>query len=219
MSATSDRMRGRSDGAAATTVSLCAGDALVVVDMQNDFVTGSLAVPGGAAVVPTLDRWIAAFVGLSLPVFATRDWHPPDHCSFRERGGVWPTHCVAGTEGARFVPGLALPPDAIVISKATAVDREAYSTFSGTDLDRQLRARNIERIFIGGLATDYCVVESVRDARQLGYEVCVLGDAIRAVNVHPDDGAKAEAAMRSAGAALIAIDAVAIGAAPAGARS
>jgi len=179
------------------------GDALFVVDMQNDFVSGSLAVPGAGAIVPTLNRYIAAFVRQSLPVFATRDWHPPDHCSFRERGGTWPTHCVAGTEGAQFVPGLALPADAIVVSKATAVDREAYSTFSGTDLDRQLRARGIGRIFIGGLATDYCVVETVRDARQLGYAVCVLGDATRAVNLHPGDGAKAADAMRRAGASTI----------------
>ena len=179
------------------------GDALLVVDMQNDFVSGSLAVPGAGAIVPTLNRYIAAFVRQSLPVFATRDWHPPDHCSFRERGGTWPTHCVAGTEGAQFVPGLALPADAIVVSKATAVDREAYSTFSGTDLDRQLRARGIGRIFIGGLATDYCVVETVRDARQLGYAVCVLGDATRAVNLHPGDGAKAADAMRRAGASTI----------------
>jgi nicotinamidase/pyrazinamidase len=186
-----------------TAISLQPGDALVVVDMQNDFVSGSLAVHGAGAIVPTLNRYIAAFVRQSLPVFATRDWHPPDHCSFRERGGTWPTHCVAGTEGAQFVPGLALPADAIVVSKATAVDREAYSTFSGTDLDRQLRARGIGRIFIGGLATDYCVVETVRDARQLGYAVCVLGDATRAVNLHPGDGAKATDAMRRAGASTI----------------
>lgn len=186
-----------------TAISLQPGDALLVVDMQNDFVSGSLAVPGAGAIVPTLNRYIAAFVRQALPVFATRDWHPPDHCSFRERGGTWPTHCVAGTEGARFVPDLALPADAIVVSKATAVDREAYSTFSGTDLDRQLRARGIGRIFIGGLATDYCVVETVRDARKLGYAVCVLGDAIRAVNVRPGDGASAEEAMRRAGAGTI----------------
>jgi len=186
-----------------TAILLQPGDALVVVDMQNDFVSGSLAVRGGGAVVPVLNRYVAAFARLSLPVFATRDWHPPDHCSFREHGGTWPTHCVAGTEGAQFVADLTLPSDAIVVSKATQADREAYSAFGGTDLDRQLRARGIGRIFIGGLATDYCVVETVRDARRFGYAVCVLGDAIGAVDVHPGDGARAEEAMRRAGASTI----------------
>lgn len=190
-------------------ITLRSGDALVVVDMQNDFVTGSLAVPGGAAIVPALNRCIDAFVRRGLPVFATRDWHPLDHCSFRERGGIWPVHCVAHSEGARWVPGLALPADAIVVSKATAVDREAYSTFAGTGLDEALRARGIDRVFIGGLATDYCVVESVRDARKLGYAVVVLADAIAAVNLKPDDGAKAIEAMRHAGATMIERDAIA----------
>jgi len=185
------------------------GDALIVVDMQNDFVDGSLAVPGGAAIVPVLNRYVAVFRGRSLPVVATRDWHPPDHCSFRDRGGPWPSHCVGGTEGAQFVPGLALPPDAIVVSKATQADGEAYSGFAGTDLDSQLRARGIRRLFVGGLATDYCVLNTVRDARRLGYAVCVLGDAIRAVDVNPGDGATASREMRSAGAIEIAFDALA----------
>jgi nicotinamidase/pyrazinamidase len=192
-----------------TSIPLQTGDALVVVDMQNDFVTGTLAVPGGGAIVPVLNRYLAAFRGRSLPVVATRDWHPAGHCSFRERGGPWPPHCVAGTAGAQFVAGLALPPDAIVVSKATEPDQEAYSTFAGTDLDRQLRARGVTRIFIGGLATDYCVRHTVRDARRLGYAVCVLGDAIRAVDVRPGDGASAKDEMRSAGAIEIAVDAIA----------
>ncbi len=124
-------------------VMLQAGDALVVVDMQNDFVTGSLAVSGGGEVVAPLNRYVAAFRARSLPVVATRDWHPPDHCSFRARGGPWPPHCVAGTDGARFVAGLALPPDVIVVSKATEPDQEAYSAFAGTDLDASLRALGV----------------------------------------------------------------------------
>jgi nicotinamidase/pyrazinamidase len=192
-----------------TRVTLQPGDALVVVDMQNDFVTGTLSVPGGGEIVPVLNRYLAAFRERSLPVVATRDWHPARHCSFRERGGPWPAHCVAGTAGAQFVAGLALPPGAIVVSKATEPDREAYSTFAGTDLDRQLRALGVARIFIGGLATDYCVRYSVRDARDLGYAVCVLGDAVRAVNVQPDDEARAKDEMRSAGAIEIAFDAIA----------
>jgi len=137
------------------------GDALIVVDMQNDFVNGSLAVPGGAGIVPALNRHVAAFRGRSLPVVATRDGHSPDHCSFRDCGGPWPSHCVGGTEGAQFVPGLALPSDAIVVSKATQADQEAYSGFAGTDLDSQLRTRGIRRLFGGGLATDYPVGASL----------------------------------------------------------
>jgi len=193
------------------------GDALLVVDVQNDFVTGSLAVRGAGEVVPALNRCIDAFVRRRLPVVASRDWHPPDHCSFRERGGPWPPHCIAGTEGAQFAPGLVLPVDALVVSKATERDRDAYSVFAGTGLDRELRKRGIDRFFVGGLATDYCVVNTVRDARRLGYAVGVVVDAIRAVNVHPDDGANAEAAMWAAGAIAVAVEAIA-GAAGAGKR-
>jgi nicotinamidase/pyrazinamidase len=186
-----------------TSVQLAAGDALLIADVQNDFITGSLGVPGGTEVVPMLNRYLGAFVARSLPVFATRDWHPPDHCSFREQGGPWPVHCVAGTEGAAFVAGLALPADATIVSKATTRDREAYSAFAGTDLDAKLRARSVRRLFVCGLATDYCVLNTALDALSLGYRVFVLTDGIRAVNVAPDDGAKAVAAMREAGAETV----------------
>jgi nicotinamidase/pyrazinamidase len=186
-----------------TSVQLAAGDALLIADVQNDFITGSLGVPGGTEVVPMLNRYLGAFVARSLPVFATRDWHPPDHCSFREQGGPWPVHCVAGTEGAAFVAGFALPADATIVSKATTRDREAYSAFAGTDLDAKLRARSVRRLFVCGLATDYCVLNTALDALSLGYRVFVLTDGIRAVNVAPDDGAKAVAAMREAGAETV----------------
>lgn len=191
-----------------TTVRLGPGDTLVITDVQNDFVTGSLAVRGGAEIIPMLNRYAVAFAARSLPVFATRDWHPRDHCSFRERGGPWPPHCVADTSGADFAPGLALPPDTTIVSKATRPDREAYSAFSGTDLDASLRSRGARRLFIGGIATDYCVLQTVRDARGLGYPVFLLTDVIRAVDVAPDDGAKAVAAMRQAGAEAIEIGAI-----------
>jgi len=186
------------------------GDVLLVTDIQNDFLPGgSLAVAGGDEVVPVLNRYIGAFVAQGLPVYATRDWHPERHCSFHAQGGPWPVHCVAGTHGAAFAATLALPPDTTVISKATLPDREAYSSFQGTDLDSRLRAAGIHRIFIGGLATDYCVLNTVRDARQLGYDVFVLADAIRAVDVRPGDGQRADEEMASLGARRITVNGLA----------
>lgn len=180
------------------------GDVLLVTDIQNDFLPGgSLAVAGGDEVVPVLNRYIGEFVAHALPVYATRDWHPPQHCSFHAQGGPWPVHCVAGTQGAEFRTTLTLPPDTTVISKATLPGQEAYSSFQGTDLNGRLRAAGIRRLFIGGLATDYCVLNTVRDARHLGYEVFVLADAIRAVDVQPGDGLRAEAEMASLGARRI----------------
>lgn len=183
------------------------GDALLIVDVQNDFLPGgSLAVAGGDAIVPVLNRYVHAFAARGLPVFATRDWHPRGHCSFHEAGGPWPPHCVAGTWGAQFAPGLALPADAVVISKATTPQHDAYSGFEGTDLHVRLAAVGVRRLFVGGLATDYCVLNTVRDALRLGYAVMLLNDAIRAVNVHPDDGRRAEAEMESLGAQRVRID-------------
>ncbi len=176
------------------------GDALVIVDVQGDFVTGSLAVPGGAEVIAPLNRAAAAFAAHGLPVLATRDWHPPDHVSFAERGGPWPPHCVAGTPGAEAAAGLELPAGTVTVEKATTPDVDAYSAFSGTGLADDLRARGVRRLVVGGLATDYCVLNTVTDALAEGFEVVVLGDAIRAVDVAPGDGDRAEEAMRAAGA-------------------
>jgi nicotinamidase/pyrazinamidase len=121
-------------------------------------------------------------------VFATRDWHPPDHGSFQTHGGSWPVHCVAGTRGAELAPGLALPPAAEVISKGTSPNEEAYSGFQGTDLAARLRQRGCRRVFIGGLATEYCVRATALDAVAEGFDVVVLHDAVRAVDVKQGDG-------------------------------
>lgn len=184
-------------------VTLRPGDALIIVDAQRDFVTGSLAVPGAERIVPVLDRYIRKFRDHGLPVIATRDWHPADHSSFHEQGGPWPSHCVAGTRGAEFAPGLALGEDAIVVSKGTASQSEAHSAFEGTGLDEALRKARVDRLFIGGLATDYCVLGTVTDARRLGYRVFLLADAVRAVDQEPDDGAVAIRTMLRRGAELL----------------
>ena len=184
-----------------STLSPGRGDALILVDVQNDFLPGgALAVPKGDEVVAALNRYAALFASRQLPVFATRDWHPPDHCSFRAQHGPWPPHCVAGTPGAEFAPGLALPPHTAVVSKATTPGRDAYSGFAGTELDAMLRAAGVRRLYVGGLATDYCVLNTVKDARAHGYEVVLLRDAIRAVEVHPGDGVRALEEMTQLGA-------------------
>lgn len=185
-------------------------DALLIVDMQNDFLPGgSLAVPRGDEVAAVLNRYIKSFASRNLPVYATRDWHPERHCSFRAQGGIWPPHCVAGTPGAEFAAALQLPPSAVIISKATTAEQDAYSGFEGTNLDQQLHAANIHRLFIGGLATDYCVLGTVRDALKLGYRVLLLVDAIRAVDVRPGDGLRAEQEMLGLGAGRITVEEIA----------
>ena len=187
--------------APAGRIELRRADALVIVDVQNDFVPGgSLAVPHGDEIVPVLNQYLAAFAAAGLALFATRDWHPADHCSFRAQGGIWPPHCVAGTAGAAFAPGLALPASATIVSKAIERDRDAYSGFAGTDLEARLRQAGVTRVFVGGLATDYCVLNTVRDARALGFDVVLLADAVAAVNVNPGDGPRALAEMLRLGA-------------------
>lgn len=177
------------------------GDALIVVDVQNDFLPGgSLSVPRGDQVIPVLNRYIETFSARELPIFATRDWHPPNHCSFKQQGGPWEPHCVAGTHGAEFAPALKLPLQAHVVSKATVAEKDAYSGFDGTDLDTQLRALGVKRVFVGGLATDYCVLNTVRDALARDYQVYLLVDGMRAIDAHPGDGRRAEEEMAHLGA-------------------
>lgn len=179
------------------------GDALLIVDVQQDFLPGgALAVAAGDQVVAPLNRYAAEFERHGLPVLATRDWHPPDHCSFAARGGPWPPHCVAGTPGAAFATGLRLPAGAEVVSKATEPDADAYSGFQGTDLTARLRARGVRRVLIGGLASDYCVRATALDALAAGFAVVVLGDAVRAVDLQAGDGARALAELTARGAVI-----------------
>ena len=185
-------------------IKLTVSDALLLVDVQNDFCPGgALAVADGDAVVPALNAWIAAARSGGARIYASRDWHPADHMSFAERGGFWPPHCVQDTPGAAFHPDLQLPDDAAVVTKADTADREAYSAFDSGELAEQLRAAGTKRLWVGGLATDYCVKASVLDATELpGLEVHVITNAIRAVDAAPGDGEAALDAMREAGATL-----------------
>ena len=167
-----------------------ATDALVVVDLQVDFLPGgALAVPEADRVVPVMNCYIDCFHKAGLPIFASRDWHPANHCSFVDQGGPWPVHCVADSPGAQFATALRLPESVVIVSKATLPDREAYSALDGTELIEQLRQRQIRRLFIGGVATDYCVLHTVNDARQAGFEVVLLRDAIRAVDAEAGERA------------------------------
>ena len=183
---------------------LTSSDALLLVDVQNDFCPGgALAVADGDAVVPVLNRWIEAARQGGAMVYASRDWHPTNHISFTARGGLWPPHCVQDTPGAAFHPDLELPNDTVVVSKAQQPDHEAYSAFDGGELGKELRTAGVRRLWVGGLATDYCVKASVLDAVELpGLEVHVITDAIRAVDVAPGDGEAALNAMREASAIL-----------------
>lgn len=179
------------------------GDALVIVDVQNDFLPGgSLAVPAGDAILPALNAAIDAFALRALPVIATRDWHPVHHCSFRSQGGKWPPHCIAGSKGAQFSAALRVPDTTIVVSKASEPGLDAYSGFQGTTLATHLRSLGVTRLFVGGLATEYCVLETVSDALKLGLRVVLLLDAIRPVDLRAGDGQAAVAKMAEQGAIL-----------------
>jgi len=178
--------------------------ALVIVDLQNDFCPGgSLPVPDGDKIVPIVNELIETFSRAGLPIFATRDWHPADHVSFKEQGGIWPPHCVQNTPGAEFHPDLRLPEGTAVISKAYSQERDAYSGFDGTNLEAPLKEAGVDQIVVCGLATDYCVKATVLDGLKAGLGVTVVEDAIRGVNVQPGDSQKALDEMKAAGAILV----------------
>lgn len=158
-------------------------ESLLVVDVQRDFCAGgALAVPDGDAVVPVLNDWIAQACRGGAQVVFSRDWHPPDHCSFRSRGGPWPPHCIQGTNGAAFHPDLHVPAGAWIVDKGTDRDREQYSALDGTGLAERLKAAGVRCLWVGGLALDYCVRASVLDAVRAGFEVHLLKDATRPVD-------------------------------------
>ena len=180
------------------------GDALLIIDPQNDFLPkGGLPIPSGDKIIPVLNQLFKLFEQTSLPVFVTRDWHPHNHCSFTTEGGKWPPHCIAGTYGAAFPNTLNLPANAQIISKARTPDRDAYSGFDGTDLKDKLNQLSINRLFIGGLATDYCVLDTVLDARRFGFDVILIDAATKGVEANPGDVSRAVVSMQQHGALIL----------------
>ena len=177
--------------------------ALVVVDVQNDFCPGgSLAVERGDEVIAPLNRLIEEFLERGEPVYKSRDWHPAKTKHFADYGGTWPVHCVQNTRGAEFHSDLLDDPRIPIVSKGTG-DEDQYSAFDGTTLADELRAQGVTEIWVGGLATDYCVKDTVLDALGEGFKVRALTEAMRAVNLRPGDDARAVEEMRRAGAEII----------------
>lgn len=177
--------------------------ALIVVDVQNDFCPGgTLAVPHGDEVVAPLNQLIDAFLERGEPVYKSRDWHTPTTKHFAIHGGVWPVHCVQNTTGAEFHPALRDDPRITVISKGLG-DTDCYSAFDETDLASRLQQQNVEELLVGGLATDYCVKNTVLDALKQGFKVKALRNAMRAVDLQPGDGERAIEEMRDAGAQIV----------------
>jgi nicotinamidase-related amidase len=174
-------------------------DALIVVDVQHDFLPGgALGVAEGERIFEPIDELAPRFAR----VYATRDWHPADHSSYAEQGGPWPVHCVAGTHGAAFDPRLDLEHVDVVVDKGTDRETDGYSGFAATSLESDLREHGVKRVFVCGLATDYCVKATALDARAAGFDVVVIEDAAAAVNVDPADEERALRAIRDAGAAV-----------------
>ena len=180
--------------------------ALIVVDVQNDFCPGgTLAVPHGDEVVAPLNQLIDEFLERGEPVYKSRDWHPSTTKHFSAYGGTWPVHCIQNTKGAEFHPALRDDSRITVISKGLG-DTDCYSAFDETDLAARLHKQNIEEVIVGGLATDYCVKNTVLDALQNGFKVKALKNAMRAVDLQPGDGERAIEEMRNAGAGIVSTD-------------
>ena len=186
--------------------------ALLIVDVQKDFCPGgALGISGGDLIIPFVNSYFRLFRKYALPIFVTRDWHPPETKHFQQFGGKWPVHCVQNSEGARFHPGIELPPDAIILSKGTLPDRDDYSAFSaitdsGLPLHRLIEQKAIHALYIGGLATDYCVRETTLDALRAGISITLLEDAVRGVDLVAGDSERAIAEMIAAGAETTTIE-------------
>lgn len=179
------------------------GDALLIIDVQNDFFPGgALPVPEGEDIIPTINAWIAASKEAGVPIFASRDWHPSNHCSFKEQGGPWPMHCVQNSKGAEMHSAIKIPADTVIIDTASDPLKEAYSAFQGHTTEGQtlhdaMRKSGVQRIWLLGLAQDFCVCESALEGQKKGYEVHVLMKGTKPI--HEETGEDAVQRMQAAG--------------------
>ncbi len=183
------------------------GDALIIVDVQNDFLPGgSMPAANGDEIVPVMNRYTTLFQSAALPIFATRCWHPADHHSFQAQGGPWPVHCIAWSEGAEFARQLKLPgiDEMVVISKGADANKHASSGFDGTDLEEHLRKQEVRRLFVGGLTTERAVYDTVKDALDRDFAVLLLEDASGPLNA--DEAQRALAEMRRLGVDFVRYD-------------
>jgi len=179
-------------------------DALLIIDVQNDFCPGgTMGVRAGDEVAATMNNLAEVFSSVGAAVFTTQDWHPSEHSSFTSKCGRWPAHCIQGTKGAERHPYLKPPQGSHFVKKGASVDKDAYSGFVDSDLAQQLNQIGICRVFVGGIATDYGVLNTVIDALELGFETYVLTDAVASIDVEPNDGLRALHLMEGSGATLV----------------
>nr|VFK37020.1 MAG: nicotinamidase/pyrazinamidase [Candidatus Kentron sp. SD]VFK43062.1 MAG: nicotinamidase/pyrazinamidase [Candidatus Kentron sp. SD]VFK77718.1 MAG: nicotinamidase/pyrazinamidase [Candidatus Kentron sp. SD] len=178
------------------------GDALLIVDTQNDFCPGgALPIEDGHKIIPVINDWIEVAMEKGAPIHASRDWHPVGHISFTESGGLWPAHCIQDTDGARFHPDLRLPDSTVKITKGTRFDQDQYSAFDQTGLATWLRRKDIRRLWVMGLAEDVCVLATVLDGRRNGFDMVLVNDATKAITT--ETGKKARNEMQDAGAFIV----------------
>ncbi|MEJ2098536.1 MAG: isochorismatase family protein [Desulfobacterales bacterium] len=182
------------------------GDGLLIVDVQKDFCPGgALAIEQADRIIPVLNFWIEKARRMGLPVYASRDWHPHHHISFKEHGGLWPPHCIQDSDGAQFHPDLHLPHNVVKITKGVRFDQDQNSVFDQTGLTERLKRDGVQRIFVGGLPLDVCILASVLAARKAGFEVQVIEDATRPLN--ESEGREALSKMKEFGAEIVVTDA------------
>lgn len=171
-------------------LSLLPHDLLLIVDPQVDFLPGgALAVPCGDEIIPLLNQYIKEAQQSNIPIVISRDWHPQNHISFKSQNGPWPEHCIQYTPGAAFSSELNIPENAIIVDKAFLVSTESYSALEGLihetlqPITKKLNELNIQRIWIAGLALDYCVYHTAIMGKKLGFDVKVLISACRGIDV------------------------------------
>src|SRR4030042_3987201 len=188
-------------------IKISKADSLIIANIQIDFLPGgALQALEGDLLIPVINDYLKIFRRAGASIFAVRDWHPQNHVSFTGQGGQWPPHCIQESEGAKFHPDLKLPEGTVIISKATDTLNDSYSSFEGTGLAQSLEMQGIYRLFVGGLATEYCILNTVLDSRKLGFGTLLLSDAVRGINAKPNDANRAIEEMVSLGAEQVTVE-------------